>query len=133
MSDAPLAAVPADAGSSSLRDRILSAPVTLQEEVVQVPEWNADVLVIELTAGRRVALLKGASTGGAGNQIDLARIYPDMIIHTAHDPETRKPIFQPADRDALLRQPGTVIERLAGVATRLSGMDDAAEKSQGNG
>lgn len=123
------------ASVSSLRDRILSAPVKLSEEVVDVPEWGegVKVLVIELTAGRRVALLKGASTGGAGNQIDLARIYPDMIIHTAHDPETKQPIFQTADRDALLKQPGTVIERLAGVASRLSGLDEAAEKAQGNG
>lgn len=118
------------ATAAGLRNRILSRPAKLGERVVHVPQWDTDVLVIELTALRRAELLQHAAADG---QVQLKRIYPDMVIASAHHPGTRERLFDDADREALLADSGAAIETIATVAGQLSGMDENAGKSaEGN-
>lgn len=119
--------------AAAKRSHVLGAPIVLAREVVPMPEWGFDVTVIETTAERRLAMLKSASTGANG--IDLARIYPDLVIQTAHVVEadgSEKLLFAPTDRPALLQQPGSLLERLALAASRVNGMSEDAEKVAGN-
>ena len=108
----------------SLREQILGAR-DIQEELVEIPEWGGvKVLVRGLTGRQRAQLLQNAvDTAG---KVDLVRILPELVIYCVYDPETRQQVFRPADRDALLEKSGIVLERIATVAMRLSGLTPGA-------
>lgn len=105
--------------ASELRKTILEA-ADLEVEIVDVPEWNAKVEIRSLSGKERATLLSRASKADGG--VDLVRWFPDLVIATAHDPETGDKIFEQADRDALNAKNGAVVSRLATVAQRLAGM-----------
>lgn len=110
---------------SNLREQILAMD-DIPEEVVTVPEWNdAQVLVRGLDGNGRAQWLEGAFD--ENGKSDFRRIMPELIIATAHDPETREPIFEPADRDALNTKSASATERIGKAAMRLSGLGDEAE------
>lgn len=97
----------------SLRDTILQAD-DLEEQTMTIPEWDgAQILLRSMTGAERidVAKLLGA---------DDSYAYADVLIMLALDPETRKPIFEPADREALAGKSGAVLERIASELNRLS-------------
>lgn len=110
---------------SALREQILSAS-DISSEVVTVPEWGgAKILVKGMTGTARNQFLREAFDEKTGKpQFD--RMYPEIIIATAHDPETGDPIFGALDRDALNSKAASATERLAKVGMRLSGLDDGA-------
>ncbi len=109
----------------SLRDKILAAN-DIQEETVEVPEWGVKLLVRGLTGRQRARLLQNAvDTSG---KMDLERIYPELVIYSVYDPETKEQIFKPADRDALADKSGAALERIAQVAMRLSSLTPEAVK-----
>ena len=107
---------------STLRERILSAS-DIQEEIVDVPEWGVQVLVRGMTGAQRAAYLEAAAPGGRAN---IANAYALLVITCALDPATRQPIFEMADRDALMAKSGRALERIAMAAMRLSGLTQAA-------
>lgn len=137
---------PSDTAAAA-RSRILGRKVKLADKLVLVSQWSeqlppttrtipggevetGNVLVIELTGGKRAELLQAAADNG---KIELKRIYPDLVIHSAHHPETRELLFEDTDRDALLEDSGSAIETVATLAGKLSGLDDAAGKrAEGN-
>jgi hypothetical protein len=108
---------------STLRERILAA-VDEKEELVEVPEWDVTVLVKGLTGFERATFIKNCSDGKGG--IDPIKGYPEIVILTAMDPETKEPIFQRTDRDELMKKSGQALERIAEVALNLAGLTQAA-------
>jgi len=113
-----------------LRDKILAAK-DIQDEVVDVPEWGVKLLVRGLTGRQRARLLQNAVD--ANGNVDLERIYPELVIYSVYDPETGEQVFKPADRDALADKSGAALERIAQVAMRLSGLSANAVKEAKNG
>ena len=105
----------------SLRDTILSAD-DLKESIEDVPEWGVKILLRGMTGRQRVLYVESA-----GDRREF--MYSDILIATAYDPETGKPVFDPADREALAEKSGGVLERLALKAMKLSGVSlEDAEK-----
>lgn len=109
------------------RERILSKQ-DLKEELLHIPEWDdeegkCELLILSLTGRQRAHWLQQATNKDG---IDLTKVYPDLLIACCHDPETRQPVFEAPDRDALNEKCGAALERIAQVAIRLSGLTAAA-------
>jgi len=112
--------------AKSMRSYIFQKP-DLREEVVDVPEWDLQILVRGLNAKTRSKILKNAML--KDGTPDLEKLYPDMVIATARHPDTKELIFVPADRDALNDKAGGVLERLAMAAVKLSGLDQPGQEA----
>ena len=106
-----------------LRAQILTAD-DIASEIVDVPGWGVKVMVKALTGAQRARLMQAATRGGA---IQFNKIYPDLVIASAHDPETGLPIFEATDRDALLSKSGAMLDVIATKALEVSGMTEAAQ------
>ncbi len=105
----------------SLRDTILGAN-DLEETTLDVPEWDVKVLLRAMTGKQRMQLVDQVGAK------DKSYMYSDILIALALDPETKKPIFEKADREALSNKSGGVLERLAQEVIRISGVSvDEAE------
>ncbi len=102
----------------SIRDQIIAAN-DIKTELVEIPEWNVTILVKSMTGAERGQMLKGVTANG---QIDISKTISDVLIFTAHDPETEERIFTLADRDLLNEKSGSAIQRAAEVGMRLSGL-----------
>ena len=105
--------------SKELRDTILRVQ-DIQTEIVEVPQWDVKIEVRGMTGKARANFLR--SVTGRDNQTDMEKFYPQLIIATAHDPESGEPVFELADRDALNAKSGAALEVLAQAAMRLSGL-----------
>jgi len=114
----------------NLRDKILAA-ADIPVETVLVPEWEVEVLMKGMTAGDRILLMQNAYDQTT-QQINMAIVYPDVVVSCAHDPKTSEPIFTDSDKSELMKKSSAAIERLASVGLRLSGIgkdeQDAAGK-----
>lgn len=104
---------------TDLRNEILSKD-DIKEKKIKVEEWDCEILVKGLTGKERSEVLNNALT--KNNTFDFSRAYADLVIATAHDPETGKKIFNKTDRDALNNKSGSALEKIAGVAVDLSGL-----------
>lgn len=104
---------------ADLRNQILNTD-DIKEEVVEVEEWDCKVLVRGLSGKDRSEILNNALTNN--NRFDFSKVYPDLVIATAFDPETKEKIFKKTDRDAINNKSGSALEKIAGVAVRLSGL-----------
>ena len=102
----------------NIRDKIIAAD-DIQTELVEIPEWGVTILVKSMTGAERGQMLKGVTANG---QIDISKTISDVLIFTAHDPETEERIFTLADRDLLNEKSGSAIQRAAEVGMRLSGL-----------
>lgn len=117
--------------SNPLRDKILAIQ-DLESEVVSIPQWeDVKIEVRGLTGTQRARVLKDAM-GEQG--MDVYRFYPEVVIASAHDPDSGEPIFDASDIDALNSKSGAALEILAQTAIRLSGLgpkavDEAAKNS----
>ena len=108
--------------SSKLRDALLNAQ-DIQSEIVDVPQWGVKIEVRGMTGKARANFLRSVTV--KDGQTDMERFYPQLIIGTAHDPETGEPVFTLADREALNEKSGAALEVLAQAAMRLSGLISA--------
>ncbi len=108
----------------SIRDAALAAAV--ESQIVEVSGWEGTpkVLVKGLSAIERTKYLSGA-------QESRDYVYVDLMILTAHDPDTGELVFEPADRDHLANGPAGPPEQIAGVALSLSGLGaDAVDDAE---
>lgn len=111
----------------SLKDQILQADDTTTE-VVEVSEWGVSVEVRTMSGAARALILQSAVDDG-GN-IDLSKVYPDIIIGCTYDPESKALVFDPSDREMLMTKSGAALDKIANVAMRLSGFTaDAVDKA----
>ena len=118
----------------NLRDKILAAK-DIPTEKITVPEWGCDLLIKGMTAGERVTLMQSAYDART-EQVNMSKVYPDVVVSCACDPETGDPVFTDADKDALMEKSSAAIEKIADVGLRLSGIgkeqQDAAGKDSSN-
>jgi len=103
----------------------------IKKELVAVQEWRMMIEVRGLPAGIRNALIqKHMSKDGTPN---IVQMYPDLVIASCYNPKNGKKFFKPQHRDTLNLDGGDIIDRLAMVASRLSGLDkDAQERARKN-
>lgn len=108
----------------SLRERILAAK-DYRSELIEVPEWEASVEVRELDGMTRARL--AAQVGDESNPDRMTTVYPLLLGASLYDPSTGERIFE-TDEDvaALMGKSGAILDRLAVVALRVSGMTDDA-------
>jgi hypothetical protein len=86
----------------------------IPEEVVDVPEWGVKLLLRGMDGRQRARF---------GANLDQDHMYADLLIPNVFDPETRQPVFDPADREALQAKNGVILERLARVILGYSGVN----------
>ena len=102
---------------AELRDKALSAD-DIDEVTMEVPEWGFSVLLKGMNAKQRLGLVDAVQAK------DKSYMYSDILIKLALNPDTRNPIFDPADREALAEKSGAVQERLALKVMEISGITD---------
>lgn len=120
--------------SSALREKILNAP-DIQKELVRVDEWDVTVEVRTLTGARMFEVKKGSSEirkNDDGEDVevqDQAKLYAELLIASVFDPETGTPVFEAADRDALVGKSFAVLDRVVTVAMRICGLTKPEQKA----
>jgi hypothetical protein len=95
-----------------LRERILGAPPGLRSETVVIPEWDAAILVRELTAGERDRF---DSEHAAGK----TNLWARLVVHMARTQNGER-IFKDGDLEAVAAMPSRVLEPLVDAAVRLA-------------
>jgi hypothetical protein len=113
----------------NLREKILAAE-DIPSETVEIPEWGVELLVKGMTAGERLSLMQNAYDQTT-QQVNMAIVYPDVVVACAHDPKTGEPVFTDADKSELMKKASAAIERLAGIGLRLSGIGQAEQDAAG--
>ena len=111
---------------SSIRDRI-AAVSAYKSERVRIPEWDdIEVEIRSISVKQRAALLEYADTGDGTP--DMLRFAPMLIVCSTYDPETGEAAFTADDVEMLCDASAGVVDRLATIAMRVSGLgQDAVE------
>jgi hypothetical protein len=112
----------------NLKDKILAA-ADIPEEIVNVPEWGVDVLVRGLDGKTRTRLI--ASAVDNSGQVDISRVYPDLLVLSLYDPETREQVFTLDEVDLLLAKSGSALDRIVTTALNASGLNATAVDEAG--
>lgn len=113
----------------NLRDKILAAE-DIPSETVEIPEWGVELLVKGMTAGDRLLLMQNAYDQ-ATQQVNMAIVYPDVVVACAYDPKSGESVFSDSDKPELMNKSSAAIERLASVGLRLSGIGKDAQDAAG--
>lgn len=113
----------------NLRDKILAAQ-DIPSETIHVKEWDVELLVKGMSAGERILLMQNAYDQKT-QQVNMAAVYPDVVVSCVIDPDTKEPLFTPADKDALMAKSSAAIETIASVGLRLSGIGQEQQDSAG--
>lgn len=112
--------------TSLTKDAILAAS-DLSTESVACPEWGGAVLIRSMTGTQRDAYEQSLMTKDeAGSYVvNTESMKVKLVVATAVD-DAGNALFTAADIPALSAKNASVIERLATVATRLSGLGKSA-------
>lgn len=109
----------------SLRETIAAAR-DLREVVETVPEWGADVLLVEMDGEARMAFDdESAAIKESGKKESALHLAARLLAHCLHDPTTRAPVFAEGGADVLMKKHPKVLMRLFGIA---AGLNVATEK-----
>jgi hypothetical protein len=107
------------------RDAILASD-DRKIEKVEVPEWGGHLFVKSLTGRERdefeLSMLEGK---GKNQEVNLRNLRARLVAKTAVDSDdwdTAKPIFQPADIQALGEKNAAALQRVYAKAQELSGL-----------
>ena len=112
-------------GKMNLREKILNAE-DIQEQIVDVPEWGVKILVRGLDGEQRARVMQNG-TDSRGN-VNFTKIYPDILIATCYDPETKERVFEETDRDLIMKKSSAAIDKVVNVAMSISGLSKQAEE-----
>lgn len=113
------------------RDQIRAAN-DAQTEVVEVPEWGGPVAVRSLTAKERDELEARLLAADGKSVGSLSGLRAFLVARTVVDADGKR-LFEDADEAMLNEKNAMVVDRLATVAFRLSGMEQGAvERAKGN-
>ncbi|GHO99553.1 hypothetical protein KSF_096010 [Reticulibacter mediterranei] len=121
--------------ATKLREKILSRAKKQKEKIVHIPEWDMDVLLIGLSGtvrGDYFAFVADVTEKHSGTGEFFKRVWFEQVRLGCHDPESREPIFQPADRDMFMSdEDGALIETLSAMVRELSGINlDVLEEAK---
>lgn len=114
----------------SIRDRIAAVRPYASEEVF-IPAWDETIEVRSISLGLRNEMLQSVMDEET-KEADIKKLYPELIIRTAFDPETGERVFADDDLAFINGLDAGSADLLAKPALKLSGMtDDAKEKEAG--
>jgi len=105
----------------NIRQKVLNAK-DIRSEIVVVPEW--DDVKIEVRGFTLQERLDFYGRVSDGETINRDHFLPELVISSAHDPETGQKVFEAADRDMLKTKSASALERITAVAMGLSGLQD---------
>jgi hypothetical protein len=118
----PTASNGAAAVPVALRDRIKAAPNSTPTELYEAEAWGVMLEVRSMTVATKTAVTEKATRD---DDLDMGIMLPAILIATCFDPETGEHVFTDADTGWLSDQPAGVIEEIATVGLRLSGLSKA--------
>lgn len=105
-----------------IRETIFAAD-DIDRETVSVPEWgDVKIELRGLDVNAFTAITRATKTG-PGNDLDLRLMYINLLVQGAFDPATGEPVWSDADGAAIAGKSMKVVERLATVINRLSGLN----------
>jgi len=105
---------------SNLKEKIGQVK-DLKSELVNIEQWdNIDILMKSMTGRQRNEFMSTAYDKD-GKPI-TEKLYPELLKRTAYDPESDELIFSDGDEELILSKNASVLEKLAIVAFRLSGL-----------
>lgn len=110
----------------SIRDQIMKAK-DITSEMLEIKEWGVTVEVRTMTARERARVMENSVDPNTG-KASISTMYPEIAISCVYDPESGEKVFDNKDKELLLDKSGAVLEKIAQVAMKLSGM---TEESQG--
>lgn len=112
---------------------IVASSNDLDHEDVTVSQWNN--VVIRITsmdlAHRGAYLERIVKAREEQNDVAMAQLQAELLVHSAFDPEDNSQAFDLSDIPMLLTKHGGVVGRLSAIAQRLSGLDADAEERLG--
>lgn len=108
----------------SLKDKIKNAD-DRGTETVEVPEWGVTLELRSPTVAERSELIAAMAdiNGEAPSAADYTRSYVQLVIATAHDPETGERVFSDEDAEWLAEKNGAVLNTAWEAAQRVAGLD----------
>jgi len=106
-------------GENDLRTKILDLDDSVKEPV-NVPEWDVTLEVRSITGKQRNELYEGTTT--PKGEVDLTKVYGNLLVAAVFDPKTGKPVFKKGDAAKVMEKSGSAIEKLLNVAQRLGGL-----------
>lgn len=114
------------------RDQILST-ADRPREIVAVPEWGGEVIVMGMTGSQRDSLEASViDRAGRKVNIDLTDLRAKVVARVVVD-ESGARLFSEADVAALGQKSAAALQRVYEVGQRLSGMSDSdVEELTGN-
>jgi hypothetical protein len=105
------------------------------EVLLPIPEWKyrdpkdgkikiVTVMIRSLTSFERTQFIKAMNRNGPNN-IDITKMYADLVILSARHPKKKTRLFKDADRGMLNTKHGAATERIAMRASDISGLSEA--------
>jgi hypothetical protein len=115
-----------------IREAMIKSGAVPREALTTTMDGEEVTLEIRgLSAGARGRLLNEVmvdSEDGTERRIDLGKLYPMLVLECAFDPESGERIFSPGDFETVSELSASVLDPIAMVASRLSGLGDKALK-----
>jgi hypothetical protein len=103
-----------------------------QRELVTIPEWGNVILEVRGMSGiERAHYIQVMQNLGEEEDGGITQLYPALLIHTVYDPDNGARVFNEGDEDMLNSKAGVVLERLAQLSIKLSGMASGQEDEAG--
>lgn len=127
---APAIVYEEDDDERALHDYIANLDDTT-EELVDIPQWRRRILVVGMTADKKLSILQRHTNIKTG-QANMRLVYADMLIECCYHPKTRKPVFSLADREMLMHKNNAVVDLLTDVVERISGVGAKAREALKN-
>lgn len=124
--------------ADEIRAKILSCE-DIKTEIIFIEAWGVDVEVRGFTAKKRAEIYRKARTiipGTKGRQIvdvDLAKLYPEIVVESTYVPGTGELVFKSGDIGELNSKAAGPIAQIADLAVELSGMGQEAIDDAKNG
>lgn len=112
----------------SIRDQIIASS-DIESELVEVPAWGVTIEVRSMDGRTRLNMM--STVTDTNGEIEMTKLYPDIIIACAHDPATGERVFDENDRDLLLSKSAGALELVASASMRVSGMTAGAMDEAG--
>lgn len=110
----------------SLREKILNT-VDIKTQLVEIPEWGVTIEVRSLTGKQRSILIQNNIDIKTG-VVDVAGMFPDLVILSSYEPETGERVFLDSDREEISNKNSGALDKIFAVASKLSGLESTAVK-----
>ena len=111
-----------------IRDQILKN-ANLPSEATKVPEWNGVTVTVRGMTGVQRAEIAELINLGSGSATKKSLDAQLKAIMSCVVDDEGKPIFTEADKNFLAEQSSQLIDRLAEIAFRLSGLNKGAKET----